>query len=63
MSSFMSSVSLAFLTFEELLHNNRITYAECMPSVLEAKFNDKETSDISYIQEWSFHKKFTNNFV
>ena len=42
------------------MHSDRITYAERVPSVLEAIFNDYdyETSDISYIQEWSFHAKF-----
>ena len=40
------------------MHNDRIPYAESVPSVLGAIFNDYETSDISYIHEWSFHAKF-----
>ena len=38
------------------MHNDRITYAERVPSVLGAIFNDSDydTSDISYIHEWSF---------
>ena len=30
----MASVSLAFLAYEELMHNDRLTYIELMQSVL-----------------------------
>ena len=41
------------------MHNDRITYAERVPSVLGAIFNDYETSDLSYIHEWSFHGPYS----
>ena len=45
----MLSVSLAFLTYEGLTCNVRVTYAECIPSVLGAstKFIDFMASNIS----------------
>ena len=39
------------------MHSDLITYAESVPNVPGAIFNDYETSDISYIREWSFHAK------
>ena len=38
----MSSVSLAFFTCEEFMHNDFLTYAELMHSMLGAKFDDYE---------------------
>ena len=45
----MPGVSPAFLTYEELMHNDRITCDKrtCMSSVLGVKFNDYKTFDIS----------------
>ena len=53
----MLSLSIAFVTYEALTCNVRVTYAECMSSVLGAsmKFIDFMASNISgrFIQDLS----------